>query len=162
MLSATPKLGDSRQRVATAGDRKRRRLGDGMSQRRGAGGELRKLEYSERSVPDDGSRRRDDRLDSGDGFCTDVHDHVVVHDFIGAPGHGRGGGIESATAEDIDRHRNGRIGRDHTRRDRSHVGLAQGLADVVAGRVQKRIGDAATDDQLVDHCGQRFQHRQLG
>ena len=55
-------LGDRGQRVAAAGDRKRRRVRDRLRQVPGAAGERIELEHAHRAVPDDGAGAGDDRL----------------------------------------------------------------------------------------------------
>ncbi len=43
-----------------------------------------------------------------------------------------------------------------------HVRLVQGFADLVAGRGEEGVGDAAADDQLVGDIGQAVEQLQLG
>ena len=42
------------------------------------------------------------------------------------------------------------------------VVLAQRLAHLFAGGSDKRVGDSATDDELINHRGERIEHRELG
>src|SRR3569832_1961471 len=155
-----------RERVAAAGDGECRALGDGVGERLGALAELVELEYADRAVPDDGAGVLLNLGEDLRGLGTDVEDHVVVGDFTHLLQLGGRRFGELFAAHHVARHRDvaaaraGLLGKLPGLRDQ--IIFAQRFADLVAGRGDEGVGNAAAHDQLIDDLRQRFQHGELG
>src|SRR3569623_1367277 len=155
-----------RQRVAATGNGESRALGDRLRERLGALAELIELEHADRTVPDDGAGVLQNLRELFRRLGTDVENHVVLGDLadllqLGASGFGKFlAAYHVARYRDVAATRTRLVGELAGLRD--HIIFAQRFADLVAGRGDEGVRDAAADDQLIDDFRQRFQHREFG
>src|SRR3569623_737340 len=136
-----------RERVAAAGDGECRTLGDGVGERLGALAELGELEYADRAVPDNGAGVLQNLRELFRCLGTDVEDHIVVGDLadllqLGASGFGKFlAAYYVARYRDVAATRASLFG--ELARLRDQIIYTQRFADLVAGRGDESVGDAA-------------------
>ena len=128
--------------------------------------ELVEFKDAKRAIPDDRAGSLHDRGERFCGLRTDVKNHVVLRDILGALGGRNCGGRKFLATHHINRNRHRCVARGH------HVDnfdclsdqprFRKGLADGQFLCQQECIGDAPSDHKLVDFFSKRFQNRQFG
>src|SRR5690606_10495162 len=155
-----PELVDGRNGFAPTSNREGAAVRNGSGHRPGAVRAGVELEHAHRSVPDDGFHLRNDAGKLLGCLWTNVQNHVLCINIADVLDRGRRGCREFRGYHHVYRQWDGSLLHQRLRR-LDQVLFHQRLAYLVACRQQEGVGDAATDDQLVDDAGKTLQHLQL-
>src|SRR6516165_8029726 len=161
-----PVLLDGSEGVSAAGERERLAARDRLRDGARPLAELLEFEHPDRSVPDDGAGRLEQRAAAIGGVGADVENHLVAAHFADRAHIGVRRGRKLAAHDHVRRQGNLRIAGarlvHESPCDIQHLRLAQRAAHVHPGGGKEGVGDATTHDELVYPIEQRLEHQELG